>query len=140
MFDRLDLATAFVGILRVGPSSVVLVAGCWVVGSSRLLAGSGVGACNSMAVVLEIANSAPLVAAVRGTNNNNNDNDMAGKDVGFIFGKFPGRGLIQDDVRYVGEKAECDLFVKSWNLFFMMEISICVGRVGAYPRIFIKDQ
>ena len=66
---------------RVGPNLVVVVvAGGWVVGSARLLAESGVGAICT-AVVLEI-----IAAPERATNNNN---DMAGKDVGFIFAIIP---------------------------------------------------
>lgn len=76
-------------IFRVGPNSVVVVVvvrGGWVVGSARLLAESGVGA-SCTAVVLEI-----IAAPERDTNNNS---DMAGKDVGFIFATISPRRLIK---------------------------------------------
>lgn len=109
-------------IFRVGPNSVVVVVvvrGGWVVGSARLLAESGVGA-SCTAVVLEI-----IAAPERDTNNNS---DMAGKDVGFIFAiNFP-PAVDQNCDMFGIVKAKCDAisFLSNLDFFWLMEIYLCV--------------
>lgn len=83
------------------------------VGSARLLAESGVGA-SCTAVVLEI-----IAAPERDTNNNS---DMAGKDVGFIF------AIISPPAVDGVVKAKCDaiFFLSTLDFFWLMEIYLCM--------------
>lgn len=103
-------------IFRVGPNSlvvvVVVVTGGWEVGSARLLAESGMGA-SCTAVVLEI-----IAAPERDTNNNS---DMAGKDVGFIFAIIPPRRVDQNCDMFGLVKAKCDA------IFFFVEFGFLLA-------------
>lgn len=122
-------------IFRVGPNSVlvavlVVVAGGWVVGSARLLAESGVGA-SCTAVVLEI-----IAAPERDTNNNN---DMAGKDVGFIFAIIPPRGLIKIVICLVWLRPNAmRFFLSNLDFFWLMEIYLCVREPMPHPSLIFK--